>query len=444
MKKYYIFKNSIYHLSIYLFLVLLSSVSAAAQLTIDITKGNIDPTPVAVPDFLSENPELSQLGEDMASVIRNNLKRSGLFVSLNPEGFLETQVNIDYQPNFSSWRVINAQALVSGRIVSESSNKLRVEFRLWDIFAGKQLIGMRFITKNDQWRRAAHKASDEIYKALTGEIGYFDSRIVFIDEKGSKLNRKKSLAIMDQDGHGVKLLTNGSQLILTPRFSPSAQKIVYLSYENITPSVYLLDIETGKRTKLGSYPGMTFAPRFSSDGNKLLLSMIKGGNSDIYSLDLNSGLSTRLTNDSSIDVSGSYSPDGKQIVFNSDRGGNPHLYIMNSDGTNKKRISFGEGRYSSPVWSPRGDKIAFVKSLNGKFSISVINPDGSDERALTESFMDEGPAWSPNGRVIVFSRETRGRYGSNSIWSVDLTGRNLKKVNTPGKASDPAWSPLLP
>ena len=444
MKKLNALKSIFNHISLYFFLVVMNSVSAGAQLTIDITKGNIDPTPVAVPNFLAASAELSQLGGDMASVIRSNLQRSGLFVSLNPEGFLETQANIDYQPNFSSWRVINAQALVSGRIVPEGTNKLRVEFRLWDIFAGKQLIGIRFITIKDQWRRAAHKASDEIYKALTGEIGYFDSRIVFIDEKGTKLNRKKSLAIMDQDGYGTKLLTDGSQLIITPRFSPSAQKIVYMSYENITPSVYLLEIETGKRTRLGSFPGMTFAPRFSADGNKLVLSMIKDGNSDIYSLDLDSGLSVRLTNDSSIDVSGSYSPDGGHIVFNSDRGGNPHLYVMKSDGTDKKRISYGEGRYSSPVWSPRGDKIAFVKSLKGRFSIGVINPDGSDERLLTDSFMDEGPTWSPNGRAIVFSRETRGRYGSNSIWSIDLSGRNLQKINTPGKASDPAWSPLLP
>ena len=424
---------------------LLTFGTAYAQLEIDITKGNIDPTPIAVPSFLGTDNQTRDLGKQIAEVIRADLERSGLFRSLNPASFLETQTNIDYQPTFADWRVIKAEALVSGRIVKESPTKIRVEFRLWDIFAGNQLAGLRFATTPDNWRRTAHKASDAIYKALTGEEGYFDSRIVFVDEKGSKINRKKRLAIMDQDGHAPQFLLAGSDLVLTPRFSPSSQKITFMSYENIVPQIYLLDIETGRRELLGNFPGMTFAPRFSPDGNQLIMAMeSKGGNSDIYIMDLRSRSTTRLTTDPSIDVSGSFSPDGKQIVFNSDRGGSPQLYRMNANGTSKKRISFGKGRYSAPVWSPRGDKIAFVKSLGGKFSIGVMDPDGSNERQLTESYSEEGPTWSPNGRVIIFSRETKGRNGSNSVWSVDLTGQNLRKVNTPGNASDPAWSPLLP
>lgn len=427
------------------FCAVLCAVSAAqAQLEIDITKGNIDPTPIAVPSFLGTDTQMRQLGKDIAEVIRADLERSGLFKSLDPASFLETQTNIDYQPTFADWRVIKAEALASGRVVRETDTKIRVEFRLWDIFAGNQLAGLRFSATQDNWRRTAHKAADAIYKALTGEEGYFDSRIVFIDEKGPKTDRKKRLAIMDQDGHAPQYLLAGSDLVVTPRFSPSAQKITFMSYENVIPQVYLLDIETGRRELLGNFPGMTFAPRFSPDGNTLIMSMMSKGNSDLYAMDLRTRSTSRLTNDPSIDVSGSFSPDGQKIVFNSDRGGSPQLYTMNANGTNKKRISFGKGRYSAPVWSPRGDKIAFVKSVSGKFTIGVMNPDGSGERQLTESYMDEGPTWSPNGRVIIFSRETKGRNGSNSIWSVDLTGQNLRKVNTPGKSSDPAWSPLLP
>ena len=427
------------------FFAALTSLSTAhAQLEIDITKGNIDPTPIAIPSFLGTDAQTRNLGAQISEVIRADLERSGLFKSLDPASFLETQTNIDYQPTFADWRIIKAEALVSGRIVTESPTKIRVEFRLWDIFAGNQLAGLRFATTPDNWRRTAHKASDAIYKALTGEEGYFDSRIVFIDEKGPKTNRKKRLAIMDQDGHAPQFLLAGSDLVITPRFSPSAQKITFMSYENVVPQVYLLDIETGRRELLGNFPGMTFAPRFSPDGNTLIMSMMSKGNSDLYAMDLATRSTSRLTNDPAIDVSGSFSPDGRKIVFNSDRGGSPQLYTMNADGTNKKRISFGKGRYSAPVWSPRGDKIAFVKSNRGRFTIGVMNTDGSAERQLTESFMDEGPTWSPNGRVIIFSRETKGAKGSNSVWSVDLTGQNLRKVNTPGNASDPAWSPLLP
>jgi len=409
---------------------LLTLGTAHAQLEIDITKGNIDPTPIAVPSFLGTDGQTRDLGKQISEVIRADLERSGLFRSLDPASFLETQTNIDYQPTFADWRVIKAEALVSGRIVKESPTKIRVEFRLWDIFAGNQLAGLRFATTPDNWRRTAHKASDAIYKALTGEEGYFDSRIVFIDEKGGKVGRKKRLAIMDQDGHAPQFLLAGSDLVVTPRFSPSAQKITFMSYENIVPQVYLLDIETGRRELLGNFPGMTFAPRFSPDGNTLIMSMMSKGNSDLFAMDLRTRSTSRLTNDPSIDVSGSFSPDGRQLVFNSDRGGSPQLYTMNANGTNKKRISFGKGRYSAPVWSPRGDKVAFVKSNKGKFTIGVMNPDGSGERQLTESYMDESPTWSPNGRVIIFSRETKGRNGSNSVWSVDLTGQNLRKVGT--------------
>ena len=425
-------------------LAVLLCLPAHAQLEIDITKGNLDPVQIAVPNFLSSSQSERVLGAQIAEVIRADLERSGLFKALDPASFLETQTNIDYKPTFADWRVIKSDALVSGRITTESASRIIVDFRLWDVFAGQQLKGVRFATTPDNWRRTAHKASDAIYEALTGESGYFDSRIVFIDERGPKTDRKKRLAIMDQDGESPIYLLAGSDLVLTPRFSPNTQTIVYMSYENNNPNVYLLDIETGRRELLGDFPGMTYAPHLSPDGNNLILTMARRGNSDIYSMDLRSRSTKRLTTDPSIDVSASYSPDGKKIVFNSDRGGSPQIYIMNANGSSAKRISFGKGRYSAPIWSPRGDKIAFTRSLNGKFGIGVMDIDGKNERMLTESYLDESPTWSQNGRVIIFSRGYRGVAGRSEVWSVDLTGQNLRRVETPGMASDPAWSPLLP
>ncbi len=438
--------NSFIKIVLSIFLVLWGlSANAFAQLEIDITKGNSEPTPIAIPDFLSSHPETTQIAKDIARVIGEDLERSGLFEALDPASFIETQTDINYQPRFADWRLIKARALVSGRIVRESSNRLKVEFRLWDIYGGKQLDGIRLATTPDNWRRVAHKVSDAIYKRLTGESGYFDSRIVYISESGPKTDRRKRLAIMDQDGDNAQYLLAGADLVLTPRFSPTAQQITYLSWETGRSQVYLLDIETGRRELLGNFPDITIAPRFSPDGKSLIFSMVKRGNSDVYVMDLRSRSTRRLTTNSAIDVSPSFSPDGKKIVFNSDRGGSPQLYTMNADGSNVKRISFGDGRYTTPNWSPRGDLIAFTKSYQGRFHIGVLNAQtGKAERLLTGSYLDEGPTWSPNGRVILFSRETRGRNGSSQIWSVDLTGSNLRKVDTPGAASDPAWSPVLP
>ena len=415
--------------------------AAHAQLRIEVTDSDAEPMPVAIPDFQIVG-NVGDVGAEMAEVIRADLLSSGLFRPLDPESFIERDIDIDYQPTFADWRVIKADALVTGRITQQSPEKLLVEFRLWDVFAGEQLTGLRFSTTPDNWRRIAHKVADAVYKNLTGEAGYFDSRLVFIDESGPKTDRRKRLAIMDQDGANKQYLLAGNSLVITPRFDPKSQTITYLSWESTVPQVYLYEIDTGRRELLGKFPGMTFAPRFSPRGDKLVMSMMSRGNSDIYMMDLKSRSTSRLTTDPAIDVSASFSPNGRELVFTSDRGGKPQLYTMKVDGSDVERISFGEGRYSAPVWSPRGDKIAFVRSNKGKFHIGVMNTDGSGERTLTESYMDEAPTWSPNGRVIIFSRTARGS-GKSEVWSIDLTGRNLRKVPTGGDASDPAWSPLL-
>ena len=412
---------------------------ARAVLEIDITQGVVEPLPIAITDFVAND----QMGTDIASVIAADLKRSGLFAPIDKGAFIERISNPDAAPRFSDWTVINAQALVTGRVTKEADGRLRAEFRLWDTFAGQQLVGEQFFANPNNWRRVAHIIADAIYERLTGETGYFDTRIVYVDESGPKNQRVKRLAIMDQDGANQRALSDGRSIVLTPRFSPNRQEITYMSYESGQPQVYLLQIETGQRELVGNFPGMTFAPRFSPDGQKVIFSLLRDdGNSNIYTMDLRSRNTTRLTSSNSIDTSPSYAPDGSRIVFTSDRGGRPQIYTMGADGSNPQRISFGDGNYSTPVWSPRGDLIAFTKQTGGQFQIGVMRTDGSGERILSSGYLQEGPTWAPNGRVLMFFREGQGA-GGPRLFSIDLTGRNEQAIPTPQFASDPAWSPLL-
>ncbi len=419
---------------------------AWAVLKIDITRGNVDPLPIAITDFYAEDSETRRVGAEIGQVIANNLERSGLFRALDRGAFIQSPEAMQVRPRFGDWRVINAQALVNGRVEVEADGRLRVEFRLWDVFAEQQMTGFVYRTTPVNWRRIAHIISDSIYQRLTGEAGYFDTRIVYISESGPANRRLKRLAIMDQDGANHRFLTAGKELVLTPRFSPTRQEITYLSYFEDKPRVYIYNIDTGQQEILGDFPGMTFAPRFSPDGNKVIMSLATDGNSELYTMDLLTRAIRRLTNHPAIDTSPCFSPDGERVVFNSDRGGTPQIYVMNSDGSDVRRISFDRGRYSTPVWSPRGDLIAFTKSYRGRFYIGVMRPDGSGERLLSESFLDEGPTWAPNGRVIMFFRQEpgdkEGRGGSVRLWSVDLTGYNERQIITPVDASDPAWSPI--
>jgi len=417
---------------------------ARAQLVIDINEGVADPLPIAVTDFVGQGED-TVLGQDIAAVISADLERSGLFVPIDPRAFIQSAADIDVAPRFGDWRTINAQALVSGRVDREADGRLAVSFRLWDTFAEQQLDGFVYRGNTQIWRRMAHKIADAIYQRLTGESGYFDTRVVYIAETGPATARQKQLAIMDQDGANHRFITDGSYLVLTPRFSPTAQEITYMAYVNNTPRVYVMDIDTGRREVLGDFPGMTFAPRFSPDGRKVIMSLAVDGNTDIYVMDLPTRRIERLTNDPAIDTSPSFSPDGRFVTFNSDRGGKPQIYVMNADGSNVQRISFGEGRYSTPVWSPRGDLIAFTKSLKGEFNIGVMRTDGSGERLIANGFLVEGPTWAPNGRVLMYFRETPvGSQTVAQLFSIDLTGRNDQRVETPLDGSDPAWSPLIP
>jgi TolB protein len=414
---------------------------ARSIVRIDVTQGNVKPLPIALPNFLGSGTD-SEIARSITQVIAANLQRSGLFIPIDQAAYIEKITDFNATPRFADWRTINAAALVVGRVRREQSG-FGIDFRLWDVFSSEYLIGRQFNATPENWRRIAHIISDVVYERLTGEKGYFDSYVVFVEESGPRDRRVKRLAIMDQDGAGLSYLTRGDESVLTPRFSPSAREIVYTSYAQQTPRVMLFNIETREREAVGNFPGMTFAPRFSPDGQRVVMSWQEGANSHIFAVDLRSKAIAQLTNTAAIDTAPSYSPDGTRICFESDRGGSQQIYVMSANGGPAQRISFGDGRYATPVWSPRGDNIAFTKIAGGKFAIGTMRPDGSGERILTEGFHNEGPTFSPNGRVIMFFRDPGGTTGP-SLHTVDITGRNEQRVPTPGYASDPAWSPLRP
>src|SRR5665213_668532 len=417
-------------------LIALIAPGTRAEIVINVDQGLSQPLPIAIPAFGGP-----AVGGQISQVVAGDLGGSGLFRPLDPAGFQEQIGDINVQPRFDAWKAIAAQALLTGQVVSDADGRLKVNFRLWDVYAGEQLLGLEFTSTPENWRRVAHKISDAVYEKLTGAPGYFDTRVVFVAESGTRAKPIRRLAIMDQDGANPSYLTDGSFLVFTPRFSADSREITYMALRPTGSNLYLLNIETGRQETLGHFPGMVFAPRFSPDGRKVTFSVERQGNTDIYVMDLGSHAATRVTTDTAIDTSPSFSPDGSQLAFNSDRGGSPQLYVMAADGSGAHRISFGSGRYTTPVWSPDGKLIAFTKQEGGAFHIGVMRPDGSAERLLTDSYLDEGPTWAPNSRTIMFSRQSRG--SGAHLWTVDISGRPARAAAYPLGASDPAWSPLL-
>ena len=417
----------------------------SGPLRLTITDGVIEPITFAIPGFEAETAEAQLLAGDITRLVAQDLAGTGLFREVPSTAFI-SQISSFTQPvSFPDWRAINAQALVVGA-VAVSGDQIAVKFRLYDVFSGQEMgQGLQFAGTTAGWRRMGHKVADAVYSRITGEGGYFDSRVVFVSESGPKDNRQKRLAIMDYDGANVQFLTDSGSIVLAPRFSPSGDRVLYTSLESGFPRINVLNVANVGRQQLTTAAGeMAFSPRFSRDGQSVIYSLANGGNTDIYRTDLATGQHTRLTSAPSIETAPSLSPDGSQIVFESDRSGTQQLYIMPASGGEGRRISFGPGRYGTPVWSPRGDLIAFTKQNAGRFHIGVMRTDGSEERLLTSSFLDEGPTWAPNGRVIMFSRETQGASGTTSLYSVDISGRNLRAVPLQGGATDPSWGPLQP
>ena len=414
-------------------------------LRIVITDGVIEPLPFAIPQFIAEGAEAADFAAGITQVIAADLAGTGLFREIPMDAHISQVTSFDAPVAYQDWQAINAQALLTGS-VSASGDRIVVQFRLFDVLSGQPLgEGLQFAGTTQSWRRMAHKVADAAYSRITGEGGYFDSRVVFVAESGPKDQRQKRLGVMDYDGANVAYLTDASAIVIAPRFSPHGARILFTSYATGFPQIYLMDVASLVTQSLGEQEGtMTFAPRFAPDGQTIVFSLERGGNTDIYTLDSGSGQMSQLTNSPSIETAPSYSPDGSQIVFESDRSGTQQLYIMGASGGEPVRVSGGAGRYGTPVWSPRGDLIAFTKQNDGRFHIGVMRTDGSEERLLTASFLDEGPTWAPNGRVIMFTRQGEGANGQPSLYSVDVGGRNLRQVQTETPASDPAWSPLLP
>ena len=432
--------------SFFLFLSLLPTL-ANAQLQFNITDGQVAPTPIAIANFTNETGEISDVGKQIAQIISGDLESSGLFKPVDTAAFIAPPTAPTVKPNFANWTPLGVKGLLVGSAQSGEGGKTLVEFVLWDVVTGEPIASAEGEADSNGIRRIAHQIADFVYEEFTGDIGYFDTRVVYVAESGSQSRRLKRLAIMDQDGHNHQYLTSGADLVLTPRFSPTANEIAYLNYFNDEPNVYLFEIATGRTERLGSFPGMTFAPRFAPSGDKLIMSLAQNGMTDIYEMDMRTQAINQLTHSASIDTSPSYSPDGKQIVFNSDRGGSQQLYVMDADGNNVRRISFNQGRYATPVWSPRGDIIAFTKMANGQFYIGVMRVDGTGERLLAKGFLVEGPTWAPNGRVLMYFKqqpfEADGSGGDTHVYRIDITGFNEKRIITPSDASDPAWSPVL-
>ena len=399
--------------------------------------GGFRPVTIAVTAFGGDPSE----GGRMSSVITNDFKRCVFIQPIDPGSFPEQTPNPD-SPQLAAWKSTSAQFVLTGRASRTGDGKITTDFRLWDIAANAQVAGQQYTTEASNARRIAHIVADAVFTRVTGEKGFFDSRVVFVDETGSAEKRRKRLAIMDQDGFNVKYLTRGEDLVVTPSFSPSGEQVTYMSFGQGDPKVYLLTVATGQRDVVGNFPGMTFAPRFSPNGQTVAMSLSDGANSNLYAMDIATRTQTRLTNSNAIDTSPSYSPDGSRIVFESDRGGTQQIYVMSASGGQAQRISFGDGRYSTPAWSPKGDYIAFTKQKTGSFAIGVMKPDGSGERELTEGFHNEGPTWAPNGLYVMFFRDPGGNSGAK-IYMIDLFGRGEFLVPTPSYASDPSWGPLL-
>lgn len=435
-------------LSIAIFSLMILPQNTKATLEIDVTQGQIAPTPIAIPDFIHLDGG-DEVGRDIAGVVGNDLEHSGLFRLVSKAAFLQDTQSAFNSPRFADWRMVNAQCLLVGRVRS-GGGKVTVEIRLFDVYNGTQMLGISLSANQDQWRKVAHMVADAVYNRITGEAGYFDTKIAYIDESGPRGTGKKRtrrLAIMDWDGHNNVYLTDGAHMVLTPQFAPNAKEIAYMAYVNKTAHVYVINVHTRKKRLIGHFKGMTFAPRYSPDGGTVVMSLAREGTTALYQMDMGSGRVSRLTDHSCIDTSPCYSPDGSQIVFTSDRSEpnscKEHIYVMDRNGGNVRRISFGEGKYSQPVWSPRGDLIAFTKLVGGRFYIGVMNVDGSNERLIADGHLVEAPSWAPNGRVLLFTKESGGRKNGSKLYAIDLTGRNLRGIKTPRDSSDGAWSRLL-
>ena len=422
--------------------------NACAQLHVDIVAGGVDPTSIAVQKFETIGKVSTSDAKMLRTVVEDDLKRTGLFRIVNHDAFPEF-VKMNEMPNFKSWNAIKAQALVQASIKAEGKDSYKLEFYLWDVNGKEQIEAQSLVASKKSVRRLAHIMADAIYERLTGEIGYFDTQIVFIAETGPVDNRVKRMAIMDQDGYGMRYLSDKKTFVMSPHFSPNMSSVVFLSYRNDDPMVWVLDLETGDQTKLGNFGGMSFAPRFSPDGNRVALSLVKNGITNIYEYNIADKTLKQLTFGKHIDTSPSYSPDGRYMAFNSDSSGSQQIHVLDLNTGKQNRITFGAGRYATPAWSPDGNYIAFTKIAENTFYIGIMNPQGRHEKILAGGWYMEAPSWAPGSRRVVYYETEQAADGEeriSHIRSVDITGQNMYDIELPDKINgvEPTWSPKLP
>ena len=396
---------------------------------------------IAVPAMPTAEGVSLATGRDISGVIVSDLRSTGSFTPIGPGGLPSYSVREATAPDFGKWRGAGATSLVSGYVEQRGDGRLTVGCLLYDVAAGRELARQGYAVAAGDWRSAAHKCADLVYSRLTGQQPFLDTRIVYVAETGPKNARVKRIAIMDSDGSNHRYLTQGQATVVTPRFSPRGDQLVYMSYQGRRPRVHVLDVATGADRLLVPGTAFTFAPRYSPDGRQIVFSMGSFGNSDVYVVGANGGTPRRLTSTPGVDTSPSFSPDGRRIVFESDRSGSQQLYVMDADGSDQRRISFGGGAFASPVWSPTGDLIAFTRIGGGAFRIGVMSPSGGGVKLLTNAWQDEAPSWAPNGQFVMFNRTARGT-GHSTLWAVNINGGDARRMPTPVGGSDPSWSPL--
>jgi TolB protein len=394
--------------------------------------------PLTTPDTGSKGNESLALAWQATQLIATDLRSASELMPLPPDRKDYYSYPEVTAPSFSKWRSAGAKVLVTGFVQSRPDGRLTFGCYVYDVDKGREIDRKGFVVAPDDWRRAAHKCSGLAYTAVTGAPGIFDARIAYVAESGTGDGRVRRLAIMDSDGFNHHYLTTGDTMVLTPRLSPKAARLAYVSYAGGRPNVRILDVASGEQRSPVPGDPMSFAPRFSPDGQRIVFSMMLGPNSDLYMIGANGGLPQRLTTSPGIDTDASFSPDGSKIAFESDRSGSQQLYVMNADGSNQRRLTFGSGWYASPEWSPDGEWIAFTRRGSDGRHIGVIKPDGSGEKILTTGPADEGPSWAASGRDLVFQRTDA--IGRDSIFRISIDGGEPHKIEIPQDGTDPDWS----
>jgi len=449
-------KKQVLFLPALLLLTLFLAHHLSAKIYIDIRSPSFRKFPLAISTFQSSAPTQGdmQLGERASEILKNDLDISGFFSLITPSGSVEKEPrppgsapsskpgedhpatgveSLDFQP----WANLGAEALATG-VLSFRDGSLTMEARLYDVMKKELIVGKRYIGEITDLSRMVHRFADEIIFALTGEQGFFQTKIIFVSQVGGF----KELYLMDFDGRNVFPVTNHKSICLSPRVSPDGTRVAFTSYKFGNPDLFLRDLRTGEEKRIASYPGLNISPAWSPDGKRIALTLSKDGNSEIYTMNPDGTGLTRVTNHPAIDVSPTWSPDGQRIAFVSSRGGNPQIYVMQASGQNIQRLTF-EGNYNThPSWSPRGERIAFDATMGGGRNICLMNSDGSDLRILTANMGQcEMPSWSPDGRHLVFSAT---RDGDPRIFMMNAEGTRIKRLTFQrGSDTYPYWIPRM-